>query len=81
MLLMVRRLKLKWMRIGPRIDDKLLSLPTDYAESLGAQIGLSLDDIVGDGDCHVCGVVEYKFQERPTFLLPFCGMVNFVVHE
>ena len=77
-LLIVRRIAVKWLRIGPRLHDKLLSVPCDYSNNLGAQIALTLNDST---ESHVCGVVEYQFQERPTYVVPFCGMVNYSIVE
>ena len=55
-----------------------MGLPNDYSQALGAQIVLSLNDVAGAlAEAHICGVVQYKFNERPTFVIPFCGMVRF----
>ena len=77
MLLILRRFSLKWLRIGPRLHEKLLALPIDYAEKLGAQIVLLLNEGGAQADSHICGVVQYQYHERPTFMIPFCGMVQF----
>jgi hypothetical protein len=81
MLLILRPVCLKWLRIGPRLAEKLLSLPMDYADSLGVQSGLLLNDPRSLSQVHICGLVEYQFQERPKYVIPFCGMVNFRVEE
>jgi hypothetical protein len=76
--LVLRRLRTTWLRIGPRLPDKLMGLPTDYSQALGPQIVLPLSDVAGAlAEAHICGVVQYKFNERPTFIIPFCGMVRF----
>ena len=79
--IVIRQVQLKWLRIGPRLPDKLLSLPQDYAESLGEQRVLLFNDRRNDELVHVCGVVQYQFQQRPTFVIPFCGLVNFRIDE
>jgi hypothetical protein len=77
-LLVLRRLRMTWLRIGPRLPDKLMGLPTDYSQALGPQIVLPLNDVAGAlAEAHICGVVQYKYNERPTFIIPFCGMVRF----
>ena len=81
MLLILRQVTLKWLRIGPRLAEKLMSLPMDYADSLGVQSGLLLNDPSSLDQVHICGLVEYQFQERPKYVIPFCGMVNFRVEE
>ena len=78
----LRRMCLKWLRIGPRLPDKLMGLPNDYSQALGAQIVLSLNDVAGAlAEAHICGVVLYKFNERPTLVIPFCGMVRFTFDD
>ena len=81
MLLILRQLTLKWLRIGPRLREQLLGLPEDYAGCLGPQSSLLFSDGGATSDCHVCGVVEYQYQERPTFVIPFCGMVSYQYDE
>ena len=81
MVLIIRRLTLKWLRIGPRLREQLLGLPVDYAECLGPQSSLVFSDGGATSDFHVCGVVEYKYQERPTFVIPYCGMVTYKIEE
>jgi hypothetical protein len=81
MVVLLRRITLTWRRIGPRLTDKLLSLPSDYADNLGDQITWALNHSATDADAHVCGIVKYQFQERPTYIIPFCGMVNYNIDE
>jgi hypothetical protein len=75
----LREVPLKWMRIGPRLNEKLLALPENYAEHLGRQRGFLLNDPSSVDVAHVCGVVHYQYQDRPEFVIPFCGMVNFKI--
>ena len=58
MVLILRQLTLKWLRIGPRLQEQLLGLPVDYAACLGPQSSLIFSDGGATSDCHVCGVVD-----------------------